>query len=62
MNQFKEITAARHHIASQYLLLQQSAIVAVDDKTLKLKAVIKDPRLITPTGKFNVYNTQPDVY
>ncbi|MEO8102092.1 MAG: cytochrome D1 domain-containing protein [Betaproteobacteria bacterium] len=41
---------------------QQSAIVVVDDKTLKLKAVIKDPRLITPTGHFNVYNTQHDVY
>ncbi|RPH67443.1 MAG: nitrite reductase [Burkholderiales bacterium] len=41
---------------------QQSAIVVVDDKTRKLKAVIKDPRLITPTGKFNVYNTQHDVY
>ena len=41
---------------------QQSAIVVVDDKTLKLKAVIKDPRLITPTGKFNVYNTQHDIY
>ena len=41
---------------------QQSAIVVVDDKTRKLKAVIKDSRLITPTGKFNVYNTQRDVY
>jgi len=41
---------------------QESAVVVVDDKTLKLKAVIKDPRLITPTGKFNVYNTQHDVY
>ena len=41
---------------------KQSAIVVVDDKTLKLKTVIKDPRLITPTGKFNVYNTQHDVY
>ncbi len=41
---------------------KQSAIVVVDDKTLKLKAVIKDPRLITPTGKFNIYNTQHDVY
>lgn len=41
---------------------QQSAIVVVDDKTRKLKAVIKDPRLITPTGKFNVNNTQNDVY
>jgi len=41
---------------------QQSAIVVVDDKTLKLKAVIKDKRLVTPTGKFNVYNTRNDVY
>jgi nitrite reductase (NO-forming)/hydroxylamine reductase len=41
---------------------QPSAIVVVDDKTRKLKHVIKDPRLITPTGKFNVYNTQKDVY
>mgnify|MGYP005850778755 CR=1 FL=1 len=41
---------------------QTSALVIVDDKTLQLKAVIKDPRLITPTGKFNVYNTRNDVY
>lgn len=41
---------------------KQSAIVIVDDKTLTLKSVIKDPRIITPTGKFNVYNTQFDVY
>jgi nitrite reductase (NO-forming) / hydroxylamine reductase len=41
---------------------KQSALVVIDDKTLKLKAVIKDPRLITPTGHFNVYNTQNDVY
>ena len=41
---------------------EQSAIVVVDDKTLKLKKVITDKRLITPTGKFNVYNTQHDVY
>lgn len=39
-----------------------SAIVIVDDKTLKLKHVIKDPKLITPTGKFNVFNTRNDVY
>ena len=39
-----------------------SAIVVVDDKTLKLKTVIKDPKLITPTGKFNVFNTRNDVY
>ncbi|MGA8052892.1 MAG: cytochrome D1 domain-containing protein, partial [Burkholderiales bacterium] len=41
---------------------QESAIVVVDDKTRKLKTVIKDPRLVTPTGHFNVYNTQHDVY
>ncbi len=41
---------------------QKSALVVVDDKTLKLKKVIKDDRLVTPTGKFNVYNTIHDVY
>lgn len=41
---------------------KQSAMVVVDDKTLTLKAVIKDPRLITPTGHFNLHNTQHDVY
>jgi nitrite reductase (NO-forming)/hydroxylamine reductase len=40
----------------------ESAIVVVDDRTLELKKVIKDERLITPTGKFNVYNTRADVY
>ena len=41
---------------------QESAIVVVDDTTRTLKAVIKDDALITPTGKFNVYNTLNDVY
>ena len=41
---------------------EESAIVVVDDKTLELKKVIRDKRLITPTGKFNVNNTQHDVY
>ncbi len=41
---------------------EESAIVVVDDKTRKLKKVIKDKRLVTPTGKFNVYNTMHDVY
>ncbi|CAM2065276.1 C-type cytochrome [Sulfidibacter corallicola] len=41
---------------------QTSALVIIDDKTRKLKKVIKSPRLITPTGKFNVYNTVHDVY
>ena len=37
-------------------------IIIFDDKTLKEKTRIKDPRLVTPTGKFNVYNTQYDIY
>ncbi|HEX5802950.1 MAG TPA: cytochrome D1 domain-containing protein [Azospira sp.] len=41
---------------------EPSAIVVMDDKTRKVKTVIKDKRLVTPTGKFNVYNTQHDVY
>lgn len=41
---------------------QVAATVVVDDKMRKLKTVIKDPRLITPTGKFNVYNTTHDIY
>ena len=41
---------------------EKSAIVVVDDKTRKLKAVIDDPRIVTPTGKFNVHNTVEDVY
>ncbi|MCB1437316.1 MAG: c-type cytochrome [Rhodobiaceae bacterium] len=41
---------------------QESAIVVVDDKTLKLKTVIKDKRLVTPTGKFNFMNTRQDIY
>ncbi len=41
---------------------QNSAIVVVDDKTRELKAVIKGPEIITPTGKFNIYNTVHDVY
>jgi nitrite reductase (NO-forming) / hydroxylamine reductase len=41
---------------------KKSAIVVVDDKTRKLKKVITDPRLITPTGHFNVNNTMHDIY
>jgi nitrite reductase (NO-forming)/hydroxylamine reductase len=40
----------------------QSAILVYDDATLKLKKVITSPDMITPTGKFNVWNTQNDVY
>ena len=41
---------------------QQSALVVVDDKTRKLKAVIKGKEIVTPTGHFNVYNTTLDIY
>jgi nitrite reductase (NO-forming)/hydroxylamine reductase len=41
---------------------KESALVVVDDKTRTCKATIKDARLITPTGKFNVFNTQHDIY
>ncbi|MDM8560435.1 cytochrome D1 domain-containing protein [Candidatus Parabeggiatoa sp. HSG14] len=57
---------------------QESAIVIVDDKVVEAQfdnsssfdlaeieksiTVIRDPRLITPTGKFNVYNTTHDIY
>ena len=41
---------------------QDSAVVVVDDRTRTLKAVIKDPRIVTPTGKFNIRNTVGDIY
>jgi nitrite reductase (NO-forming)/hydroxylamine reductase len=41
---------------------QKSAVVVLDDKSLKVEKVIKDDRIVTPTGKFNVYNTVHDVY
>ncbi len=42
--------------------LKASPILVFDSKTLKLKSVIDDKRLITPTGKFNVTNTMTDTY
>ncbi|HIE57227.1 MAG TPA: nitrite reductase, partial [Anaerolineales bacterium] len=41
---------------------QESALVVLDDNTLETKMVVKDKRLVTPTGKFNIYNTMHDVY
>lgn len=41
---------------------KNSAIVVIDDKTRELKKVIKGDYMVTPTGKFNTYNTQHDVY
>ena len=41
---------------------QRSAVVVVDDRERTLEAVIDDPRIVTPTGKFNVRNTVGDIY
>ncbi|MDD9981003.1 MAG: c-type cytochrome [Gammaproteobacteria bacterium] len=41
---------------------QNSAVVVVDDRTRTLKAVIKGPEIVTPTGKFNIRNTVGDIY
>ncbi len=41
---------------------EESALVIVDDRTRKLKHVIKGPEIVTPTGKFNINNTVNDVY
>jgi nitrite reductase (NO-forming)/hydroxylamine reductase len=37
-------------------------IIVYDDKTLKVKKRIKGDWLVSPTGKWNVYNTVHDVY
>lgn len=41
---------------------EESAIVIVDDRTRELKHVIKGEKIITPTGKFNNYNTRNEIY
>ena len=37
-------------------------LIVYDDKTLEEKTRIKGDWLVTPTGKFNVYNTANDIY
>ncbi len=39
-----------------------TAILIFDDKTLELKNEITGDWVLTPTGKFNVYNTAHDIY
>ncbi|OGP32269.1 MAG: nitrite reductase [Deltaproteobacteria bacterium GWC2_42_11] len=41
---------------------KKGEIIVFDDNTLKEKTRITDSRLVTPTGKFNVYNTRYDIY
>nr|WP_157092344.1 cytochrome D1 domain-containing protein [Thioalkalivibrio nitratireducens] len=43
-------------------MTEESAIVVVDDRTRELKHVIKGERIVTPTGKFNNYNTRNEIY
>ena len=49
-------------IANNRLGYEESALVIVDDRTRKLKHVIKGPEIVTPTGKFNIHNTVGDIY
>lgn len=41
---------------------REGELIVYDDKTLKEKTRIKGDWLVTPTGKWNVYNTVNDVY
>jgi len=41
---------------------KKGELIIYDDKTLKEKARLTDDWLVTPTGKWNVYNTVHDVY
>jgi nitrite reductase (NO-forming)/hydroxylamine reductase len=41
---------------------KEGELIVYDDKTLKEKTRIKADWLVTPTGKWNVYNTVHDVY
>ena len=40
----------------------ENAILVYDDKTLELKKEITGDWVVTPTGKFNVFNTMSDIY
>jgi nitrite reductase (NO-forming)/hydroxylamine reductase len=41
---------------------QKGAIIVYDDKTLEVKKIITGDWMVTPTGKFNVFNTMNDIY
>ena len=41
---------------------REGELIVYDDKTLKEKTRIEGDWLVTPTGKFNVFNTAGDVY
>jgi nitrite reductase (NO-forming)/hydroxylamine reductase len=41
---------------------EASALVILDDENRQVKQVIGGEEIVTPTGKFNVYNTANDIY
>jgi len=41
---------------------EENAVLVYDDKTLNLKKEIVGDWVVTPTGKFNVFNTMADIY
>ncbi|MBI4445051.1 MAG: hypothetical protein HY645_04005, partial [Acidobacteria bacterium] len=41
---------------------KKGEVIVYDDKTLEEKTRITGDWVVTPTGKFNVYNTAHDVY
>lgn len=51
-----------HETGCRSALDGSAAMVVVDDKARKLKAVIKGPELAAATRKFNVCNTLHDIY
>ena len=58
----------RKAMATLYLTEQGSSLSKIDERLVvsrgdkTLEEIARIPDLITPTGKFNVYNTANDVY
>lgn len=57
-----EYNKAGNEVWISVFMGSESALLIYDDKTLKLKEIIKGDWVQNPTGKFNVYNTTHDIY
>ncbi|AMC11863.1 nitrite reductase [Lutibacter profundi] len=57
-----EYNEAGNEVWVSVFMGKQSALLIYNDKTLKLKKVIKEDWVQNPTGKFNIYNTTHDIY
>jgi len=57
-----EYNKAGDEVWVSYFMGKKNAIVIYNDKTLKVKKIIRGDWVENPTGKFNVYNTTHDVY